>query len=657
MRKIIKSLALSAAIAALAVLSSPPAAESQDGGGGESLLDLVVVTASRASEQFREVTSSISVITEEEIESSSARDLSGLLSQNGVKVQRTNGGLSVIQLRGFGTDEHGGDLGSHVLLLLNGRRIGNGNAGLLGLANVERVEIIRGPAAVQYGAAAMGGVVNVITKKGVGLPFEARIASGGGSFDSFDFLAGLSGSYGAFDFSAGFRHERQGDYKTGGGRLYRNSGYEHDVFSLETGYTFQERHRVGLSVNYFGAPEIGSPGTLANSYPADAADKKNVSVALDYAGSVPDGSLSWAARYIYGEDRKKYSSPRTAGAKSSYRLKSNAWNVQATYSQGLVELTGGLDYLNYDNQSSPDAEANHSSVYRDVAPFLLGKLRLFGGKFVLSAGGRYDFFNSEIGDIGRSAKKRHFSPSVGVAYLPVDFLKFRAHFSNSFAMPTPNQYGINTFSYGTLYLGNPDLEPETSNSYEFGVDVMGEHASASFTYFSVKTKNFIALSPLRPGVSTYKNHDLAFRKGVELSGSVDIGGYLGGSFTLKPSVAITHFFTAKTRNSPSLPYSPITMIPQTTVSAGLYFSHPGTGWMANLSINRFGKQRYSASVTSYSYTVVDLVVQKRLFEVEGKGKLSARIDVNNFTNLDYRTTSSDYRMPGRSVHGGLVYEF
>jgi vitamin B12 transporter len=140
----------------------------QDVTGADSALSTLVVTASRTAEEFREVTSNISVITEEEIESAPASELYQILMQKGIKVQRTNGGLATVQIRGFITDEHGNDLGSHVLLLLNGRRMGTGNIGILGLANVERIEIIRGPAGVQYGAAAMGGVVNIITKKGHG---------------------------------------------------------------------------------------------------------------------------------------------------------------------------------------------------------------------------------------------------------------------------------------------------------------------------------------------------------------------------------------------------------------------------------------------------------------------------------------------------------
>jgi vitamin B12 transporter len=659
---------LAACLALTQAFGSTRAAVAQEAVGGDSLLSLLVVTASRSVEEFREVTSSMSVITEEEIESAPASELYQILMQKGVKVDRTTGDLATVQIRGFSTDAHGNDLGGHVIMLMNGRRMATGNIALVGLANIERIEIIRGPAAAQYGAAAMGGVINLITKKGTGQPFSAKLAASMGSFDTVDALARFNGSSGNWDFSAGFRYDSRGNYKTGDGEKYENTDFRKYGFSLDTGYTFQELHRIGLNVNYYNVPHAGSPGyfpvtTVANRESYN--EKDNLSVALDYAGSTADRSLSWAAYYARGEDHRDYYYPTSPGTDSFYTVKSNAANAQVTYDRGMLALTGGLDFLKYDISSSAAAASAHGSVYQNFAPFLIGKLRLFGDRVILSAGGRYDTFKFESKDRGETVNKTHFSPSVGVAYLPVEFLKLRAHYSGAFAMPTDSQYGSNFYYYGTHYIGNPDLEPETGDTYEAGFDLMLDHASVGFTYFSSKTKKFISGYTVRPGEYSYRNNDVAYRKGLEFSASVDLGAYMGGSFVLRPSLNVTRFLTSKTRTLPTDRFVAITGVPKTTVSAGLYFSHPGAGTMANLTVNKYGPHVQSLTSTNaayrkpYSYTVVDFSFQQRIFEIEGRGKLSARIDVNNLADLEYKTVAgaSNYSMPGRVITGGLIYEY
>ncbi|MBW2648890.1 MAG: TonB-dependent receptor, partial [Deltaproteobacteria bacterium] len=136
--------------------------------GSDSVtMEEVVVTAGRVKEKKKEITTNATIIDEEEIKNSSATDLGDLLAEKGIGHIHKYPGISTsVGIRGFRTDATGVDLAGKVLILLNGRRAGTGNAAKIMTKNVERVEIIRGPASVQYGSAAMGGVVNVITKQG-----------------------------------------------------------------------------------------------------------------------------------------------------------------------------------------------------------------------------------------------------------------------------------------------------------------------------------------------------------------------------------------------------------------------------------------------------------------------------------------------------------
>jgi len=128
-----------------------PAEDTQKDKETVSTMEEVVVTAGRVKEKKREITSNVTIINEEEIKVSSA-------TEKGVgHIQKYPGTSTAVGIRGFRTDATGVDLAGHVLILLNGRRAGTGNLAKIMTKNIERVEIIRGPASVQYGSSAMGG--------------------------------------------------------------------------------------------------------------------------------------------------------------------------------------------------------------------------------------------------------------------------------------------------------------------------------------------------------------------------------------------------------------------------------------------------------------------------------------------------------------------
>jgi len=100
-------------------------------------LEEVVVTAGRVEEKKKEITSNVTIIDEEEIKSSSARDLGDLLAEKGIgHIQKYPGALSAVGIRGFRTETHGNDLMGHVLILLNGRRAGTGNLAKIMTKNI-----------------------------------------------------------------------------------------------------------------------------------------------------------------------------------------------------------------------------------------------------------------------------------------------------------------------------------------------------------------------------------------------------------------------------------------------------------------------------------------------------------------------------------------
>ncbi len=185
----------------------------------------VVVTSGRIEEKKEDVTTNITVLTEDEIEKASVVDLVDLLEEQGFTIREYPNSLASVNIRGFTTDTHGNDLSSSVLILIDGRRSGTGNIAEIPLDNVARIEIVRGPSATQYGASALGGVVNIITKKGEDR-FTAHAESNLGNWDHSMNEIGASGKINNFDFSISGSKESQEDYDIPNGQRYYNTGFD-----------------------------------------------------------------------------------------------------------------------------------------------------------------------------------------------------------------------------------------------------------------------------------------------------------------------------------------------------------------------------------------------------------------------------------------------
>lgn len=220
------------------VFASPslPAQEKKDEDSAVKLQE-VVVTATRDRQETRKTPANVTVITAEEIEKSGATNVPQLLEFiEGVQLRSYSGNQAqaMIDLRGFGGDNPYGK----TLILLDGRRLNRPDmspASLMQipLNNIESIEIIRGASSVLYGDAAIGGVINIITKRGKGAP-QINAALTGGSYSFHDEKVGVSGSAGklsyavngANQFSWGYRDRSKFSFSGAGFNLgYDASSY------------------------------------------------------------------------------------------------------------------------------------------------------------------------------------------------------------------------------------------------------------------------------------------------------------------------------------------------------------------------------------------------------------------------------------------------
>ena len=212
------------------------------------VMEEVVVTATRDTEEVRNIPANVSVITAKDIEKSGATNVVEVLDKlESIQFRNYSGNASqsAIDLRGFGGDNPFGK----TLIMLDGRRLNRPDMSSINwlqipLNNIERIEVVRGASSVLYGDAAVGGVINIITKKGEGKPkFDASVIAG--SYGLHNERAGVTGAVdkwtyalnGENNFAFGYR-ERSKLSSQGGGL---NVGYDaSELFNISLGLSFNK---------------------------------------------------------------------------------------------------------------------------------------------------------------------------------------------------------------------------------------------------------------------------------------------------------------------------------------------------------------------------------------------------------------------------------
>ncbi|MDR2820796.1 MAG: TonB-dependent receptor [Desulfovibrio sp.] len=642
----------------------------------EKVMEKVVVTAGRVEEKAKNVTQAVTVISREEIAKNQQSDLGHLLRNHGFQVNAypSTGTQSQLAIRGMRSSLMGDDSQGSILVLVNGRRAGTDNVSLIPLINVERVEVLRGPAAVQYGSSAIGGVVNIITRRGEKLAATAE--AGIGSWSGGRALGEISGSAYGFDASGGVSWLTQKDSYTTGRKsdVYDNTNIEYGLgYNLNIGYTFLDTHRIGINYQGVKHGDSGSPGDINGLTPSDRVNRQNESVDFTYEGGYRDAGLSWMGRYFTGAYEYNYKglyndmfSGLPISSLSSDRNEYQGAQGQLSFSKSFLTLTGGVDWLNAKrSQKNFNSDPFYGYDIRDnnirqedLGIFALAKISLFDDFLILSGGIRNDNYTTEFK--GDSKKYNSTTPSVGIAVNPLDWLSFRANYGESFRVP--NTLAVMGYRDGfSNYIGNPNLDPEKAQSWDVGADVHYKSLQLGATYFETNYKDKITYQAVGfdrqfqnlPGTSRFR--------GIELQASYDIAEPFDMPFSLRPYVNLTHLFQYDDPDGKRVMY-----ISDTDVSYGLNFNHPGWGLDVDLRVIYYGKQEITeTNWTNPNYgrakqiggdTTADLYISKTIHNWENAGALSIKGELRNIFNKDYATIDY-YPMPGRSFYIGLRYDY
>ncbi len=283
--------------------AAPPSAQPA------GFLPEVVVTATGRPEEVTKIAGTIQVIDGDKITKSTAKSVTDLLAENSVGfMSEWTAGQTLINIRGAATEGQGRDFKSEVLILINGHRAGTSNISKLSTADVERIEIVRGPSSVVYGSANMGGVINIILKTGRTAPGNLLEASTG----SWNLIQGKAQSGGTFqgvDWYLGLAGGSQGNHQVGGGAYESNTAWNREGGTAALGYQIDPDNRVDMTLRTDGVYDTGFRGSSSNIFAFDT--RYNQSVDVSYNGKTPDsrGHLFIQGYYVQDVDALNNPSP------------------------------------------------------------------------------------------------------------------------------------------------------------------------------------------------------------------------------------------------------------------------------------------------------------------------------------------------------------
>ena len=440
----------------------------------------IVVTATKHETPIKDVPASMTVITNEEL---GAQHLpngdigDALRSEVGVTVRRAYAPFPAYpNIRGAGSDG--------TLVLVNNIPTNWEITQAIPPDNIERIEVLRGPASALYGANATGGVVNIITKEG-GEGFNNSFGGGYGTFNTWRINGASSGGVDKFHYSFAAYKEKS------------------DGTNVVENHVNESIHMIGdcdydkLAVSLTGAYELPTTGKLSflYNYFKDEYTRGRPNVGGDWGRNLatliydqPFGERLLFKGYVgfrYDDLLHRYDKGGT-----NYEQRQKRWTdfteipaeLQLTADVGWGNtLTGGFFYsyqntdMNYRNPDGSDIGTNKYKV-RTLAGYVQDVWKPIDN-LAITAGLRFDqwknydncFYNYQD-ESPADRTDENWSPKIGARYNFPDTTSIWANYSVGFMPPTPEQLYDDRTSGGNPREPNPNLKPQTTYSWELGLE-------------------------------------------------------------------------------------------------------------------------------------------------------------------------------------------
>jgi len=612
----------------------------------------IVVTANRLETPAKEVASSVTIITRE--------DLERMKKSTVLEVLREVLGVAIIQSGGTGAAASisiRGANSEHTLVMMDGVELNDPisparsyDLAHLVLDNIERIEILRGPQSTLYGSDAIGGVVNIITEKGLGKP-RFSLSSYGGSYKTFSAEVGFRGSTEKINYSLGFSHLSTKGISAASTAYPGNEerdGYQNLTFSGRVGFTPLDNLDIDFTLR--------STSTKADIDNFGGAYGDDPNHTQDYDSLFLKGQLRallfknhWEQKlsisFVYNDRQHEnlLDTSHPFDSENGY-FKSRMFKIDWQNNLFLHEtntLTFGVDHL----QEQGESEYHFQGLWESYAsPFPLKRAYLTGIYLQDQIRWAHQFF-ATIGI--RLDSHSQFGSALTYRLAPAYFFekfgtKVKATLGTGFKSSSLYQLYAPATSFGPI--GNRDLKPEKSTGWDIGIEqlLLNSKILLGITYFHNNYRDLIDFDFLQG----YLNIGKAESKGTEL--------YLQAEPTKSLQIRASYSrLEAKDKETGTL----LLRRPKHKFTANISYQFLARGHI-NLSFIHLGKREdmdFSAwpatRVALADYTLLNSSVS---YNLKRNAQIFFRLD--NILNEEYETIKG-YGTPGLSAFGGIKLDF
>ena len=678
----------------------------------------VVVKVSKVNSKLKNIPQKIEIITSEDIKQVPNQNLAEVIKRTtNLDIIQYPGLSATIGMRGFSPSAHSR---SYTLILIDGKPSGTRNLASIATNSIERVEVVKGPYATLYGSDAMGGVINIITKKGTE-EFSGNVSIEKGSFKTTNFEAFIGGKIAErLKFNTSFSRKNQGkDYKIGDnnflnisdaqeivldkksyGARMENTQWELSSFNAGLQAEINSSWNANAQVTYTFADEIETPGNFWGSYGQSLKDINRLNLYAGVERKTENNTLSFSP-FFTKEVNSNYSN-NTADGFISFEdnIREYGFKLQDLLHFGDVKAILGVDLGTYDYQSKRWSDARTPAApykpnNKNVNTAIFTQFAYNISRLDINAGLRYDHYSYQIDaneDLNAEEADENYNTlntSLGLQYRIIDNLKFHTSFGTAFSVPdaykVAGKYDVSVYFpdwdywWSQSYVGNPDLDPEKSSTIDFGLkySALDQALNLDVTYFNTVHKDKIAEMSLESGEKTYTNADKSKMDGLELASSFDFGVFADRKFKLELYSNWTFMFKSELEFDVDggTEVKDMLFVRKSSGSFGLQFDNLkglSSRLNARYTGNRLETDSFSGIRTDYNeadyYTEKDYETSDKIIEHEGalifdytlgyqfRGGFSVGASVNNLMDENY-TEKDGYNMPGRSFLAKVSFNF
>jgi outer membrane cobalamin receptor len=582
-------------------------------------LERIVVAPSRIEQFYGEVGRKIDVISKQDLKNLAPKDISEVLEDIpsvNISDYGSLGAKKIITMRGS-TEKQ-------VLIMVDGRPINNPRSGdielnTIPLDNIERIEVLRGPASSLYGSSAMGGVVNIITKQPPEKGQKTKLLSSFGTFRTYQETLSHGGRFSNFGYQINSSYQSSEGYRD-------NAEFNAKDVNSKLIYERNPENKLTLQGGFY-KDKLGTPGTITSPDLNDKQiDRKNF---FDLQWEVKpwqDKDIELSMRTYQNYDRLEFIETPEPLDKTTHTTKSRAINLN--FNQAVTRIyraIWGFDWT--ENLNDSTASAKHEYTVR--AGYLENQLDLFKN-LKINFGARLDDYSNFGTEI---------NPNFSLVYEFSQNTKLHSLIGRSFRAPTFNDL---YWPLSGSSAGNPNLRPEEGITGEFGIEKrFSKFLKIELTYFRSDYNNLIQWQEGTDNIYRPQNISSAIIQGVEQKFKIEPFD------NLDVDMGYTYLRAKDDKTHKYLTYQP-------KYKVNFSINYKGfSGFKIGLKGEFVDRRFDNATNTIYvkRYYVLGVKLSKDISK-----RLNLFLKIDNLLNKKYQSRRN-YPMPGFSITTGMKLDF